>query len=324
MVERVHENRRREPSYSCAACGCRQGCTFGGRTASQVLWQPAQPEVRRGHFAIDSQYYFTMSARHRGSEQSESAGRRYGVSARLHGELDEDAFDVGLHGLGGNLQLSSDAFVGKSTAHRAQDAVFARTQRLRDARGTSRQRACTLLSTVRENASDIGSELRWQAAVLRSGVVEGQEELGQVRSGIDECLIHAGARANLKRLNEHRTAFGLVSAPEQSVGQPNRQSQCPVVVSLVAARRLKLAENRHSSARVSGGDQYLCTCQGMAGMARVVRGEVARERLDPFSTDRRVARATLLEQKLSAQHQALRHHPRPVARRRQYLRLLQD
>ena len=61
-----------------------------------------------------------MSARHPGSEQSQSAGRRYGMSVRLHGELDENAFDVGFHGLGGNLQLSSDAFVGKSTAHRAQ------------------------------------------------------------------------------------------------------------------------------------------------------------------------------------------------------------
>ncbi len=96
---------------------------------------------------------FTMRALNRDSEQSQSAGRRYGVSARLHGELDEDAFDVGLHGLGGNLQLLGDAFVGKSAAHRAQDAVFARTQRLRDARGTSRG-ACTLLSTVRENAFD--------------------------------------------------------------------------------------------------------------------------------------------------------------------------
>src|SRR3984893_15440066 len=115
-----------------------------------------------------------MSPRYRGSEQSHSPGRRYGVSARLHGEPDEDAFDVGLHGFGGNLQLLRDAFVGKSIAHRAQDAVFARTQRLRDARGTSRQRACTLLSTVRENASDVGSELRGQAAVLRGGVVKGQ------------------------------------------------------------------------------------------------------------------------------------------------------
>jgi hypothetical protein len=34
---------------------------------------------------------------------------------------------VGLHSLGCNLQLLSDAFVGKSTAHRAQHAVFART-----------------------------------------------------------------------------------------------------------------------------------------------------------------------------------------------------
>src|SRR5882757_5955203 len=62
-VERVHENRRRELSYSCAACCCPQGCAFGGRTASQVLWQAAQPEVRRGHFANDSRgCYFTMSA----------------------------------------------------------------------------------------------------------------------------------------------------------------------------------------------------------------------------------------------------------------------
>src|SRR5260370_40901936 len=113
-----------------------------------------------------------MSARQRGSEQAQSAGRRYGVSARLHGKLDEDAFDVGLHCLGGNLQLLSDAFVGKPIAHRAQDAVFARTQRLRDARGTSRQRACTLLSTVRETTSDVGSELRGQAAVLRGGVAK--------------------------------------------------------------------------------------------------------------------------------------------------------
>jgi hypothetical protein len=96
-----------------------------------------------------------MSPRYRGSEQAQSVGRRYGVSARLHGKLDEDAFDVGFHDLGGNLQLLSDAFVGKATAHRAPDAVFARTQRLRDARGPSRRRACTLLSTVRENASDV-------------------------------------------------------------------------------------------------------------------------------------------------------------------------
>ncbi len=59
-------------------------------------------------------------------------------------------------------------------------------------------------------------------------------------------------------------------------------------------------------------------------MQCVARGEVARERLDALGTDRRVARAALLEEKLSAQHQALRHHRRPVARRRQGLRLLQD
>src|SRR5258708_20760105 len=261
-----------------------------------------------------------------GSEQSQSAGRRYGVSARLHGELDENAFDVCLHGLGGNLQLLSDAFVGKSIAQRAQDAVFARAQRLRDARGTSRQRARTLLSTVRENASDVGSELRGQAAVLRGGVMKGQQELGHVRSGIDECLIHPGARANLKRLNEHRTAFGLVPAPEQSIGQLNRQSQRPVVVSLVAARRMKLPENRRSSACVPGGDQYLCTCQGKAGMQRVVRGEasIARECLDALSTDRCVARATLLEEKLSTQHQPLRHHAPPAPPPPQNSPLLQD
>ncbi len=67
------------------------------------------------------------SARYRGSKQPQSAGRRYGVSARLDGELDEDAFGVGLHGLGANLQLFSDPFVGKPTAHRAQDAVLAGT-----------------------------------------------------------------------------------------------------------------------------------------------------------------------------------------------------
>src|SRR4029077_11750590 len=73
-------------------------------------------------------------------------------------------------------------------------------------------------------------------------------------------------------------------------------------------------------------DQYLCTCQSMAGMQRVVRGEpmIPRERLDALNTARRVARATLLEEKLSTHHQALRHHPRPGARRRQDLRLLQD
>jgi hypothetical protein len=87
-----------------------------------------------------------MSPQYRGSEQAQSVGRRYGVSARLHGKLNEDAFDVGFHGLGGNLQLLSDAFVGKSIAHRAQDAVFARTQRLRDARGTS---ASSIRSSMR-------------------------------------------------------------------------------------------------------------------------------------------------------------------------------
>src|SRR6267154_4800824 len=53
-VERVHESRRRELSYSYAACCYPQGCACGGRTARQVHWQPAQPELRRGHFAIDS------------------------------------------------------------------------------------------------------------------------------------------------------------------------------------------------------------------------------------------------------------------------------
>src|ERR1700738_695370 len=64
----------------------------------------------------------------------------------------------------------------------------------------------------------------------------------------------------------------------------------------------------------------------MAGMQRVVRGEpmIARQRLDALSTDRCVARATLFEEKLSTQHQALRHHPHPFASRRQDLRLLQD
>ena len=89
-------------------------------------------------------------------------------------------------------------------------------------------------------------------------MVKRQQKVGDVRSRIDECLIHPGARAKLKRLNEHRPAFGLISAPEQSVGQLNRQLQCPVVVSLAAARRLKLPENRRSSTRVSGGDQHLC------------------------------------------------------------------
>src|SRR5450631_4328071 len=88
---------------------------------------------------------------------------------------------------------------------------------------------------------------------------------------------------------------------------------------------MKLPENRHSSARVSGGDEYLCMCQSMAGMQRVAREPmIACECLDALSTECCVARATLLEEKLSAQHQALRHHPRPVARRRQDLRLLQD
>src|SRR5580704_7001838 len=159
------------------------GCAWGGRTASQVLWLAVWPEIRRGHIVAQPsppllafhahRVKFTMGAQRSGSEQSQSAGGRYGMGARLHGELDEDAFNVGLYGLGGNLQLLSDAFVGKPIAHRAQDAVFARTKRFRDARGTSRRRACTLLSTVRENAPDIGSELRGHAAVLRGGVVKG-------------------------------------------------------------------------------------------------------------------------------------------------------
>ena len=83
-----------------------------------------------------------------------------------------------------------------------------------------------------------------------------------MRPGIDESLKYPGARANLKRLNEHRTAFGLLSAPEQSVGQLNRQLQRPVVVSLAAAYRLKVPENRRSPARVAGGDQDLRARQG--------------------------------------------------------------
>src|ERR1700723_1494747 len=106
-----------------------------------------------------------------------------------------------------------------------------------------------------------------------SASVTREARVGDVRAGIDECLIHPGARANLKRLNQHRTAFGLVSAAEQSVGQLNRQSQCPVVVLLAAVRRLKLPKNRRSSARFPGGDQYLCTCHGQGGLQRVVRGE---------------------------------------------------
>jgi hypothetical protein len=50
------------------------------------------------------------------------------------------------------------------------------------------------------------------------------------------------------------------------------------------ANSLKLPENRRASARVPGGDQYLCTCQGKAGLQRVVRGEVARQCLDALST----------------------------------------
>src|SRR6266700_1370694 len=53
-VERVHQSRRRGLSYPCAACCWPPGCAFGGRAASKVLWQAAQPEVRRGHLAIDS------------------------------------------------------------------------------------------------------------------------------------------------------------------------------------------------------------------------------------------------------------------------------
>jgi hypothetical protein len=90
-------------------------------------------EVRRAGQIVDLTLSVNTGAtgvsdRNVASEQPQSGGRRYGVSARLHGELDEDAFDVGLHGLGGNLQLLSDALVGKSAAHRAQDAVFSRTQ----------------------------------------------------------------------------------------------------------------------------------------------------------------------------------------------------
>ena len=76
------------------------------------------------------------------------------MSTRLHRKLDEDTFDVGLHGLGGDLQLLGDAFIGKARANRAKNAVFARTQRLRDARGAIAGRARTLPSTVRKNASD--------------------------------------------------------------------------------------------------------------------------------------------------------------------------
>ena len=80
----------------------------------------------QGHAFDAHNVNFTMGG-YRASEQSQSAGPRYGVSARPDGELDEDAFGVGLHGLGGNLQLLGDAFVGKPAAHRAQDDAFART-----------------------------------------------------------------------------------------------------------------------------------------------------------------------------------------------------
>ena len=50
----------------------------------------------------------------------------------------------------------------------------------------------------------------------------------------------------------------------------------------------------------------------------------AHDELRQVTFERGVARATVLEEQLSAQHQALRHHPRPVARRRQDLRLLQN
>src|ERR1700723_2246566 len=62
----------------------------------------------------------------------------------------------------------------------------------------------------------------------------------------------------------------------------------------------------------------------MAGKQRVVRGELARECLDALRTDRCFLRATFPEEKLSAQPQALRHHPRPIACRSEDLRLLQD
>ena len=42
-----------------------------------------------------------------------------------------------------------------------------------------------------------------------------------MRSGIDECLIHPGPRANLEGLNDHRTALGMVTASQQSVGKLN-------------------------------------------------------------------------------------------------------
>jgi len=82
------------------------------------------------------------------------------MSARLHCELDENTFYVRLHGLGSNLQLLGNSFVGKSRANRAQNAVFAGTQPLRDTRGTIRECACTLLSTVCKNAADIWPQFR--------------------------------------------------------------------------------------------------------------------------------------------------------------------
>src|SRR3984893_7192164 len=161
-VERVHERRRGELSYSCAACCCpprlrlRRANGKPSELASRTARAAPRPfrnrltgcrpvlsrcadetgVFREGWYSAStsprfrrSEGYFSMSPRYRGSEQAHGASRRYGVGARLHGELDENAFDVGLHGLGGNLQFLSNAFVGKSIAHRAQDAVFVRTQR---------------------------------------------------------------------------------------------------------------------------------------------------------------------------------------------------
>jgi len=38
------------------------------------------------------------------------------MSARPHGELDKDAFDVGLDGLRGDLQLLGNTLIGESAA----------------------------------------------------------------------------------------------------------------------------------------------------------------------------------------------------------------
>ena len=173
--------------------------------------------------------------------------RRERATAR---ELDENTFDVGLHGLGGNLQLLSDAFIGKPTAHRAQNAVFARTQRLRDPRGTSRQHACTLLSAVRENASDVGSELRGQrgcpagwrgkgiTAVPRPAIPHRQMFDTPRRARPLEALVRASH--GLRR----------VLRSEQSVRQLHRQAQGPVVASLAEAAAWsarRIAPPRHAS-----------------------------------------------------------------------------